>query len=124
MKSGFKTLAALLAILGAYDLVMIPFMIAANHTHAGTPPAAAIVLNGVMGVTVLATIPAIMQGRVWAFWVSVACQIVDMVQALLGIVAGPGLGFAIVGALAMVVSVPALVLLFRLKPRRAVVAAS
>ncbi len=119
MKSGMKRLAVVLAVLGAIDLVMIPFMIAAGHHNSATaPPAAAIVLNGVVGVAVLATLPAIMQGRAWAFWVAIACRAVDMVQGVLGIAAGPGALFVVVGAVDIVLSVAALVLLVRLNPRR------
>ena len=49
MKSGLKSLTVLLAILGIGDLAMVPVMIAANHHHAGTPPAPAIALGVLFG---------------------------------------------------------------------------
>jgi hypothetical protein len=124
MKSGFKALAALLAALGTLDLVMVPFMYQASHHHAGTPPMAAVVLNVVLGVAILASIAGLAQARRWAFWVAIASLIVSAVSDFLGVVAGPGPGFAAVGVIALVVSVPAIVLLVRLSPRRAVRAAS
>jgi hypothetical protein len=124
MKSGFKALAALLAILGGLDLVMVPFMYQANHHHAGTPPMAAVVLNVVLGVAILASIAGLGQGRRWAFWVALISLIVSAVSDFLGVVAGPGPGFAASGVFALVLSVPAVVLLVRLSPRRAVRAAS
>jgi hypothetical protein len=124
MKSGFKAVAALLAVLGALDLVMVPFMYQANHHHAGTPPMAAVVLNVVLGAAILASIAGLAQARRWAFWVAIISLIVSAVSDFLGVVAGPGPGFAAVGVIALVVSVPAIVLLVRLSPRRAVRAAS
>jgi hypothetical protein len=48
MKTGLRSLTALLAILGIADLVMVPFMIAANHHTAGAVPVPAIVLGAVI----------------------------------------------------------------------------
>jgi lysylphosphatidylglycerol synthetase-like protein (DUF2156 family) len=124
MKSGFKALAALLATIGAVALVMVPFMFQANHHHAGTPPMPAVVLSGVLGVAILASIAGLAQGRRWAFWVAMISLIVNAVSSFLGVVAGPGPGFAAVGIVTLALSVPAVVLLVRLSPRRAVRAAS
>jgi hypothetical protein len=124
MKSGFKALAALLAVLGALDLVMVPFMYQASHHHAGTPPMPAVVLSGVLGVAILASVAGLAQARRWAFWVAMISLIVSAVSDFLGVVAGPGPGFAAVGVIALVLSVPAVVLLVRLSSRRAVRAAS
>jgi hypothetical protein len=124
MKSRFKALAALLAVLGALDLVMVPFMYQASHHHAGTPPMPAVVLNGVLGVAILASIAGLGQARRWAFWVAMISLIVSGVSDFLGVVAGPGPGFAATGVIALALSVPAVVLLVRLSSRRAVRAAS
>jgi hypothetical protein len=124
MKAGHKSLAVLLAVLGIGDLVMVPFMIQANHQHAGTPPMPAIVVSAVLGVATLATIHGAIQGRRWAFWVQVICRVVDMVSAVLGIFGGPDLTFGITGAIGLALSAAAVVLLVRLNPRRAVRAAS
>jgi hypothetical protein len=43
----------LLGILGVGDLAMVPFMIAANHHTAGTPPMPAIVVAAIIGVATL-----------------------------------------------------------------------
>ena len=47
------------------------------------------------------------------------CRVVDTVTSALGILAGPGIGFAIVGGFGMALSVLAIVLLVRLSPARA-----
>jgi hypothetical protein len=119
MKTQFKQLAALLAVLGVGDLVMVPVMYHANQTHAGTPPMAAIILGGILGVVTLAAIPGLAQGRRWAFWTVLVTRIIDMVSAVLGVFGGPGTLFVVVGVLMLVVSVPTLVLLFRTRPARA-----
>jgi hypothetical protein len=124
MKSGFKVLAALLAIIGVVNLVMVPIMIQASHHHAGTPPMPAVVASGVLGVAILASIIGLTQGRRWAFWVAMIGLIVNAVNSFLGAVAGPGPGFVAVGVIALILSVPAVVLLVRLSPGRAVRAAS
>ncbi len=124
MKSGFRQLAALLAVVGAEDLVMVPFMIDANQHNAGTPPMAAIVLSGVLGAATLASIAGLAKGRRWAFWVAVISRIVDVLNSVLGVLAGPGAVFVIGGAFALILSVPAVILLVRLRPRGAVRAAT
>jgi uncharacterized membrane protein (DUF2068 family) len=120
MKSQFRQLAALLAILGVGDLVMVPVMYHANQQHAGTPPMAAIVLGGILGVLTLAAIPGLAQGRRWAFWVVLVTRAIDIVSAVLGVFGGPGTLFVVVGAISFVLSVGALVLLFRQRPARTV----
>jgi hypothetical protein len=118
MKSSLRPLAALLAVLGAVDLVMVPFMIQANHHHAGTPPMPAVVLSAVLGVATLAAIPGLAQGRRWAFWLALISRAVDAVNSALGVVGGPAAGFKVVGAIGLVLSIAALVLLVRVSPRR------
>ncbi len=119
MKTGLKSLTALLAILGIGDLVMVPFMLGANHRTAGTPPMPAIVLGAVLGVATLASIIGVTQGRRWGFVVATITRILDGISAALGVVAGPGIGFAVVGAFGIVLSIAAIALLVRLDPRRA-----
>jgi hypothetical protein len=120
MKSGFRYLAALLAVAGIIDLVMIPFMIDATNTHpSSAPPSAAIVLSGVLGVATLAAIPALAQGRRWAFWVIMITRILDLLSSALGAAFGPGVIFHVASVVTIAASIPAIVLLVRLNPRRA-----
>jgi hypothetical protein len=120
MKSGFKSLATLLAVAGVIDLVMVPFMIGAANTHpSSAPPAAATVLSGVLGVATLAVIPALAQGRRWAFWVVMITRILDVLNSALGTAFGPGVIFHSAGVVTLLASIPAIVLLVRLNPRRA-----
>jgi hypothetical protein len=67
---------------------MVPPVLAAYHRTAGTPPMPAIVLGAILGV------------------------------ATLGTFAGPGILFHAVGVACIALSVPAVVLLIRLDPRR------
>ena len=67
----------------------------------------------------LASLPGVWQGRRWAFRVSMTCRGVDAVSAALGMLAGPGIGFAVVGGFGVALSVLAIVLLVRLSPARA-----
>jgi hypothetical protein len=124
MKSPFRQLAALVAALGAIDLIMVPFMDHANHTHAGTPPMPAVILSGVLGVLTLAALPGLARGRRWAFWLVLITRIIDMVSAVLGVFAGPGTLFVVMGVVILAVSVAALVLLFRQRPARAAATAT
>jgi len=55
MTNAKNTLLATLLILGIGDLAMIPFMIAANHRTAGTPPMPAIAVGALIGVATLAS---------------------------------------------------------------------
>jgi hypothetical protein len=119
MKTGLRSLTALLVVLGVGDLVMVPFMIGAYHRTAGTPPLPAIVLGAILGVATLVSIMGIAQGRRWGFLAAMICRILDTVSMALGIFAGPGVGFAIVGGFGVVLSIAAVVLLVRLNPRRA-----
>jgi len=119
MKLGLRNLAALLAILGVVDLVMVPFMIEANHHTANAIPPPAIVLGAVLGIATLASIRGVVQGRRWAFWVATICRILDTITSVLGVFAGPGIGFVVVGAVTVVLSIAAIVAMGRLNPRRA-----
>jgi hypothetical protein len=120
MKSYLNPLTALLALLGIEDLVMVPFMLGAHSQ----PPMAATVASGVLGAGTLASIPGLMQGRRWAFWTTLACRIVDALSGALGAAGGPEPGFKIAAAVALVLSVAAIVLVIRFSRRRAVAAAN
>jgi hypothetical protein len=119
MKSYLNPLTALLALLGLEDLVMVPFMLGAHSQ----PPMAATVASGVLGVGTLASIPGLMQGRRWAFWTTLACRIVDALSGALGAAGGPEPGFKVAAAVALVLSVAAIVLVIRFSRRRGVAAA-
>jgi hypothetical protein len=120
MKSGFKRLAILLGILGVVDLVMVPVMLDANHLyHDGNPPMPAIVLGAVLGIATLASIRGAAEGRRLAFRVVVITRALDIVTSMLGVLVGPGLLYAIVGAAVVVLSAAAIVMLIRLSPSRA-----
>jgi hypothetical protein len=119
MKTPFKRLAAVLVALGVIDLAMIPVMYHQNTTHpGGNPPMAAIVLGGIIGVLTLAGIPGLAQGKRWAFWLVLVTRVIDMVSAVLGTFAGPGMLFTVVGVIIIALSVGALVLLVRQRPAR------
>jgi hypothetical protein len=120
MKSGFRPLAVLLAVLGIVDLAMVPVMINANNP----PPMAATILSGVLGVVTLVSIPGLAQGRRWALWVAVISRVLDAVSCVLGAVGGPAAGFKVAGVIGLILSIAAIVLLVRVSPRRAVRAAS
>jgi hypothetical protein len=120
MKSEFRPVAALLAILAAGDLVMIPVMTHVNPA----PPTAATILSGLLGIATLASIPGLAQGRRWAFWVAVASRLLDAANSALGVAFGSAAVFEIVGAITLVLSIAAIVLLARRRSRRAVAAAS
>ena len=97
---------------------MVPFMIAANHRTAGTPPMPAIAAGALIGRATLASLPGVRQDRRWAFRVSMTCRAVDAISSALGILAGPAVGFAVVGGFGVALSVLAIVLLVRLSPAR------
>ena len=121
MKTQFRQLAVLLAVLGIGDLIMVPVMYHQNTTHpGGNPPMAAIILGAVLGVLTLASLPGLAQGRRWAFRVVLVTRIIDMVSAALGVFAGPGGLFVVVGVVIIALSIAALVLLFRQRAARPV----
>lgn len=118
MRPDFKPLTVLLGILGITDLAMIPFMIAQNH-RTGTPPMPAIYIAALIGVATLVSALGVAQGRRWGFIVATVFRIADMVTAVLGVLAHPSAVLTAAGPVLLVVSIAALVLLFRLNPRRA-----
>jgi hypothetical protein len=120
MKSEFRPLAALLTILAAEDLVMVPIMAHANPA----PPMPATVLSGALGVATLVSIPGLVQGRTWAYWAAMISRVLDAANSVLGVAFGPGPVFVVGSAFALILSIAAIVLLIRLRPRRAVPAAS
>ncbi len=113
-------LAALLAVFGLEDLIMVPVMVQARSQ----PPVAAIIASGVLGTATLASIPGLAQGRRWAFWTALACRIVDAASAVLGTAGGPEVVFKAAAAVALVLSVAAIIMLVRFSRRRAVSAIS
>jgi hypothetical protein len=115
MKTPITPLTALLAVLGLGDLIMVPVMLQAHSQ----PPAAAIILSGVLGVTTLASIPGLVQGRRWAFWSVLACRVLDAVSAALGAAGGPETFLKAAGVVALVLSIAAIVMLIRFGRRRA-----
>ena len=118
MKPELKPVTILLAIIGVGQLANLPFMIAQNH-HGGTPPVPAIIVAAVVGIVILASAPGVARGLRWAFTVAITCQAVEAVTNLLGVVAHPGAILTIVGAVGLVLSVTAIMLLVRRSPRRA-----
>ena len=119
MKPGLKLMTVLLGILGIGDLAMVPFMIAANHHTAGTPPVPAIVAAVIIGVATLVSAVGVTQGRRWAFRVAMTCRILDSISSVLGLLARPSAVLTAGGAVGLVLSIAAIVLLVRLNPRRA-----
>ncbi len=79
----------------------------------------AIALGALIGLATMAWLPGVRQDRRWAFRVSMICRVVGTVTSALGILAGPGIGFAVVGGFGVAHSVLAIVLLVRLSPARA-----
>jgi hypothetical protein len=120
MKSPFIPLAALLAILGLEDLVMVPVMIQAHNQ----PPMVAIIASGVLGAATLASIPGLAQGRRWAFWTALVCRIIDAASAVLGTAGGSEPVLKVAAGVALVLSIAAITLLIRFSRRRPVSAAS
>lgn len=120
MKSYLNPLTVLLAVLGLEDLIMVPIMLGAHSQ----PPMAAIIASGVLGAATLASIPGLVRGRRWAFRTVLICRIIDALSAALGAAGGPEPGFKVAGAVVLVLSVAAIVMLIRFSRSRAVGAAT
>jgi hypothetical protein len=60
----------------------------------------------------------------WALWTALACRIVDALSAALGAAGGPEPGFKVAGAVALVPSIAAIIMLIRFSRRRTFGAAS
>jgi hypothetical protein len=114
MKSLITPLAVILAVVGLEDLIMVPVMVAAHSQ----PPMAAIIASGVLGAATLACIPGLARGRRWAFWTALACRIVDGLSGALGTAGGSETILRVAAAVALVLSVAAIVLLVRFSRRR------
>jgi hypothetical protein len=119
MRVPFTPLAAVLAAVGLLDLIMVPVMVSAHSQ----PPMAATIGSGVIGAVTLAGIPGLAQGRRWAFWALLVSRIIDALSSALGAAGGPEAIFKLAGALALVLSVAAIIMLVRFGRRRAVSAA-
>jgi hypothetical protein len=104
-----------LILVGVADLIGIPFMLAANHHKAGSVPGAAIVAGVI--ITVLTLIGAVGLSRAsrWAWWLSLIVRIPDLISSALGVGNHPTAPLTAGGVFCVVVSVIALVLLFRLR---------
>jgi hypothetical protein len=120
MRSPVTLLAALLAVLGLEDLVLVPVMVQAHSQ----PPMAAIIASGVLGAVTLASIPGLTRGRRWAFWTALVCRILDALSGALGAAGGSETVLKVAAAVALVLSVAAIIMLIRFSRRRAVSPAS
>jgi hypothetical protein len=118
MKPEYKLMTVLLAILVVLDVVAVPFMIAANHHTAGTPPVPAIVVTAIIAIATLVSTVGVARGLRWAFRVALICRIIDTISNLLGLTAHPSAATTVGGGVGFVLSLAALVLLVRLNPRR------
>jgi hypothetical protein len=118
MKPDYKLITVLLGILGVLDLAAVPFMIAANHHTAGTPPVPAIVVTAIIGVATLVSAAGVARGLRWAFRMALICRVVDTASNFLGLTNHPSAATTVGGGVGLVLSLVALVLLVRLNPRR------
>jgi hypothetical protein len=119
MKSNVKLLIAALGLLALLDVIAIPFMIAANHHTNGTPPAAAIVVVGLIAVATVISMPGVARGLRWAFIVALTARIIDGLSNFLGLSNHPSPATTVGGWFGFILSIAAIVLLVRLNPRRA-----
>jgi hypothetical protein len=104
-----------LILLAAADLIGVPFMLAANHHKAGSVPGAAIVAGIIITVLTLIGALGLIRASRWAWWLSLIVRIPDLVSSALGVGNHPTAPLTIGGAFCVVVSVIAIVLLFRVR---------
>jgi hypothetical protein len=104
-----------LVVVGLEDLIALPFMVAAYHSTPGTPPLPAIVAGGIITVLTLTGAVGLMRASRWAWRLSLIVRVLDMITAALGVAARPSAVLTAGGAFSLVVSVLAVVLLFRLR---------
>ncbi len=117
MRPGIKPAIALLAALGAGDLVAVPFLVAAHSHNPSKPPLPAIVATVIIGLVTLASSAGLARGRRWSSPVAMVGRVLDSVSALLGLVAHPNAELVSWAAANLALSVMAIVLLRRLRPR-------
>jgi hypothetical protein len=122
MKLTVTPLTVLLAVLGIYNLTQIP--VAALTSAHNQPPMPAIALFGLTGVATLASIPGLARGRRWAFWTALVSRVLAVGNALMGALFGAEVIFRVGGTCGVILGITAIVLLVRLRPGRAVGAAS
>ena len=118
MKPAYKLMTVLLVVLGVLDLAAVPFMVAANHHTAGTPPVPAIIVTAVIGVATLGSAFGVARGLRWAFRVALTCRIIDAASNFLGLTNHPSAVTTVGGGVGLILSLVAIVLLVRLNPRR------
>lgn len=118
MKRGVRFTTALLGILGLGDLATVPIMIAAHQHPPGQPPAPAIAAVGIIGIATLASAGGTARGGKRAFHVALTCRLLDSISAILGLTVRPSATLAALGAVTLMLSVAAIILLIRLSPRR------
>jgi hypothetical protein len=118
MKHGIRLTTALLGILGLGDLATVPIMIAAHQHTSGQPPVPAIAAVGIIGIATLLSSAGAASGRKLALRVALTCRVLDSISATLGLVVRPSTTLAALGAVTLVLSVAAIILLVKLNPRR------
>jgi hypothetical protein len=106
-----KITVGLLVLLGLDSLAILPAMISANRATNGTPPPPAIAVEALIGVLTLVACTGIPAGKRWAKRTAIATRGVEIVSSLLGLGAHPSTLLTVSGAIALPLSVIAIVLL-------------
>lgn len=118
MRPGVKPAMVLLGVLGAGDLLALPFLIAGHHHNPGTPPAAAIVTVAIIGLVTLASAVGLAQGRRWSRPAALTCRVLDSISSLLGLAAHPNPVLTTIAAVTLVLSIVTILVLLRLNLRK------
>jgi O-antigen/teichoic acid export membrane protein len=116
MRSGVKPAVVMLSVVGAIDLLVLPFLVAGHHEYPGKPPTAAIIAVAIIGLVTAATAVGLAQGRRWSRPVAVIARVLDSISWVLGLVAHPDLLLTTIAACGLVSSIVTILLLVRLDP--------
>jgi O-antigen/teichoic acid export membrane protein len=107
----------LLCVVGAIDLLVLPFLVAGHHEYPGKPPTAAIVSVAVIGLITLASAVGLAQGWRWSRTAALACRVLDSISWILGLAAHPNALLTAIAAVALILSIVTILLLVGLNPR-------
>jgi hypothetical protein len=105
----------ILAVAAVGDIIGVPFMIAANHHRANSVPTMAILASGIIAVLTLAGAAGLARAVRGAWLLSLVIRIIDAINCALGVGNHPTAATTVGGAVLLVLSIVAIVLLARVR---------
>ena len=114
MRSLIRPAIVLLFAAGAYDLVVLLFLVAGHLGYPDRPPTAAMIAVAIIGLVTVTSAVGLAQGQRWSRPAALTGRVLDSISWILGLVAGNNFQLTTIAAVGLVLSIITILLLARL----------